>query len=67
MRRLNCVHSPGAALALSVSAAASIAQPARTVASQQAQRSLRNVKGRNGTSYAQPYYWAGFFVSGSGP
>jgi CHAT domain-containing protein len=36
------------------------------LALQQAQRSLRNLKGRNGASYAEPYYWAGFFVSGSG-
>jgi hypothetical protein len=28
---------------------------------------VRNVKGRNGASHAEPCYWAGFFVSGSGP
>jgi len=32
---------------------------------QQAQRSLRASSGRS--SYGDPYYWAGFFVSGSRP
>jgi CHAT domain-containing protein len=33
---------------------------------QQAQHALR-LTGRNGNSYANPYYWAGFSVSGSHP
>jgi CHAT domain-containing protein len=35
------------------------------LALQQAQRSLRLAHARDGSSYADPYYWAGFFVSGS--
>jgi CHAT domain-containing protein/tetratricopeptide (TPR) repeat protein len=34
---------------------------------QQAQRTVRSLSARNGTSYADPYYWAGFLVSGSRP
>ena len=34
---------------------------------QQAQRAVRSLSARNGTSYADPYYWAGFLVSGSRP
>jgi CHAT domain-containing protein len=34
---------------------------------QQAQRMLRSMSGPNSISYANPYYWAGFFVSGSHP
>jgi CHAT domain-containing protein len=34
---------------------------------QQAQHALRALSGPNGGSYANPYYWAGFFVSGSHP
>ena len=34
---------------------------------QQAQRALRSLSARNGASYANPYYWAGFSVSGSHP
>jgi len=34
---------------------------------QQAQRAVRLLSARNGTSYAHPYYWAGFLVSGSRP
>lgn len=34
---------------------------------QQAQRALRSLSGSNNQSYANPYYWAGFFVSGSHP
>jgi CHAT domain-containing protein len=37
------------------------------VALQQAQRKLRTVSARDGAPYAEPYYWAGFFVSGSRP
>ncbi len=38
------------------------------LAMQQAQRAaLRSLGGRNGVSYAEPYYWAGFSVSGSHP
>ena len=34
---------------------------------QQAQRAVRSMSGRTGASYADPYYWAGFLVSGSRP
>jgi CHAT domain-containing protein/tetratricopeptide (TPR) repeat protein len=34
---------------------------------QQAQRAVRSLGSRNGRSYANPYYWAGFMVSGSRP
>ncbi len=34
---------------------------------QQAQRAVRSMSSRNGASYADPYYWAGFLVSGSRP
>jgi CHAT domain-containing protein len=34
---------------------------------QQAQRAVRSLSSRNGASYADPYYWAGFLVSGSRP
>ena len=34
---------------------------------QQAQHALRSISSATGTSYANPYYWAGFTVSGSHP
>jgi CHAT domain-containing protein/tetratricopeptide (TPR) repeat protein len=34
---------------------------------QQAQRALRSLSGPHGNSYADPYYWAGFLMSGSHP
>jgi CHAT domain-containing protein len=34
---------------------------------QQAQRALRSISNSKGTPYAEPYYWAGFSVSGSHP
>jgi CHAT domain-containing protein len=34
---------------------------------QQAQRTVRDLSSRKGVSYAAPYYWAGFLVSGSRP
>jgi len=34
---------------------------------QQAQRALRNTSSAGGQRYANPYYWAGFYVSGSHP
>jgi CHAT domain-containing protein/tetratricopeptide (TPR) repeat protein len=34
---------------------------------QRAQRALRSLSGSNGTSYSNPYYWAGFSVAGSRP
>jgi CHAT domain-containing protein/tetratricopeptide (TPR) repeat protein len=34
---------------------------------QQAQRAVRDLGSRKGASYAAPYYWAGFLVSGSRP
>lgn len=37
------------------------------LALQQAQRALRNLGVHNGVNYADPYYWAGFFVAGSAP
>jgi CHAT domain-containing protein len=37
------------------------------LALQQAQRAVRSMKGATGVSYADPYYWAGFLVSGSRP
>ena len=33
----------------------------------QAQLAVRSLSGRSGASYAYPYYWAGFFVSGNRP
>jgi len=37
------------------------------LALQQAQRALRLLGEHNGVNYANPYYWAGFFVAGSRP
>lgn len=34
---------------------------------QQAQRALRSQSNHSGQSYANPYYWAGFYVAGSHP
>jgi CHAT domain-containing protein len=34
---------------------------------QQAQLVVRSLKSHSGDSYASPYYWAGFFVSGNRP
>jgi CHAT domain-containing protein len=34
---------------------------------QQAQHALRSQRSHGGQSYADPYYWAGFYVSGSHP
>jgi CHAT domain-containing protein len=34
---------------------------------QRAQRALRSLSSSTGTSYANPYYWAGFSVAGSHP
>ena len=34
---------------------------------QQAQLAVRTLKSHSGESYASPYYWAGFFVSGNRP
>jgi CHAT domain-containing protein len=37
------------------------------LAMQKAQRAVRSLKGRSGVTFANPYYWAGFSVSGSHP
>ncbi len=37
------------------------------LALQQAQRAVHKLGVRNGVNYANPYYWAGFFVAGSRP
>ena len=37
------------------------------LALQQAQRAVHRLGVRNGVNYANPYYWAGFFVAGSRP
>lgn len=37
------------------------------LALQQAQRAVRSMRSATGVSYADPYYWAGFLVSGSRP
>jgi len=34
---------------------------------QQAQRALRSFNGPQGQTYANPYYWAGFYISGGRP